>query len=349
MKLSKSPRRRSSDLMEIWYEVRAFARLLLGFLDLAGSYGRCGVGLSITEPLVRLKVMPSEQLDVRGSGNASSNEAIGHALEYAGMFYEHPEVQALSAGDTMKAIVFLNDVIPGGMGLGAESQLALSVISGLAANHGIDMSTAEAAAVSRLDRHDDGIGAEAFDDGGFIVSAGGGGLPFTVFRSKFPQSWKIILVSPPEGASAESCDCDTVSGRVADLAPGAGAEMSRIVLLKLLPWLMKEDLSAFGDALDRMRAVAEAEYAPSPAEFYSWPAAMDIISKMRELGAVGAGQSGWGPSLYSFADGEGAASAIASGLENYFSGFSGSGECVKIQIVSGQNEGSEIKVLRMPL
>lgn len=348
MRLSKSPRQRSSDLMEIWYEVRAFARLHLGFLDLAGSCGSGGVGLSVTEPRVRLKIMPSEQLDVRGSGKASSNEAINLALEYAGMFYEHPEVQALTAGDAMKAIVFLNDVIPDGMGLGLESQLALSVISGLAANHGIDMSSAEAAAVSRLGRYDDGVGVEAFDNGGFMVSAGAGGLPFTVFRSKFPQSWKIILVLPPEGAAEKACDCDTVSGRAAELDPGAGAEMSRIVLLRLLPGLMKEDLNAFGDALDRMRAVAEAEYASSPAEFYAWPAAADIISKMRELGAVGAGQSEWGPSLYSFADGEDAASAIASGLERYFSGSGG--ECgLKILVVSGQNEGSEIKVLRMPL
>jgi beta-RFAP synthase len=287
--------------------------------------------------------MPSERLDAR----VGDNETIDLVLKYANMFYEHPEIQALTADDAMKAIIFLNEVIPSGLGLGAASQLGLSVVSGLAANHGIDISSAEAAAISRLSPYDDGVGVGTFDNGGFIISAGDRDLPVTVFRSKFPQNWKIILVTPPVG-TGKVYDDDTLSGRIAGLNPGAGAEMSRITLLRLLPGLMKEDLNAFGDALDRMRAVAEAEYAPTPAEFYSLPDAADIISKMRELGAVGAGQSEWGASIYSFADGESAASAIASGLANYFSADGGENG-LKIRVISGQNEGSEIKVLRMPL
>jgi beta-ribofuranosylaminobenzene 5'-phosphate synthase len=330
--------------MEVWYEVKAAPLLQFGFLDVLGRLGRGkygGVGLSVSGPRVWLKVMPSEKLDVRGA----DEEAVKSALFYAEQFYGHPKVQELLSGDSMKTLVFLNETIPSALGIDGDTELAFGVISGVAASHGVDISTAEAASIAGMGP-ESRMSVESFADGGFIVDSGDsadGVPPLPVFRKDFPDTWKFVLVAPSAVVDGQHGPSESMLEKYAE----ADAEINRIVLMKLLPGLSLRRLDVFGDALDRIRSVVEEACAGLPDGPYSWPA-RDIISKMKELGASAAGQSGWGPVLYALTDGDRAAKALASDVEKYFSGFGETGG-LSVNIVSGRNEGTEVKLLRIPL
>ncbi|MDR0648769.1 MAG: hypothetical protein LBF92_05485 [Synergistaceae bacterium] len=325
-------------------ETASAARLHFGFLDVSGSLGRKfgSVGLSISAPRIRVRARFADELSVRGS----DADAIRSALKYAHMFYGRPEISEVTAGQP-KAVIFLDETIPPHRGYGSGTQLALCVASSLCRLYGIPCSPAWAALLTGRGRRS-GIGIESFGRGGFIVDAGTGpgaaNAPLTLFRADFPAAWRAILVLPPgvgEGLNGHGED-----GAFADMPPpdpASAREICHIVMMRLLPAVLEEDLPAFGEGLARIQEITGEAFAHAQSGSFASPMAEGIFKKMRELGASGMGQSSWGPLIYGFAHGQANADAIASALAKYYAGSRAlSGDKLYTDVVSGRNAGAVI-------
>lgn len=282
--------------------VEAAARLHLGVLDLRGSLGRWfgGLGVSAPAPTLLLEASAAPTLDVTG-------EDASRAQAFARRFLDYHQV---SGG----ARLHVHRALPSHAGLGSGTQLGLAVGGALAELHHIEADApALARAVGRARRS--AIGTWTFAGGGLVVEGGrhrerDGCGPLLV-RLMLPSSWRCV-VAVPDVAAAISGDAEERA--FADLPPPAQRDVERVahlVLMALLPAAAEGDLPAFGAALSAFQAATGAWWAPAQGGVFAPGASDSLLRALSEWGAVGVGQSSWGPAVYGIVEGEDRGEALA--------------------------------------
>jgi beta-RFAP synthase len=86
--------------------------------------------------------------------------------------------------------------------------------------------------------------------------------------------------------------------------------VSHLVLMTLLPALADSDLGAFGRALTEIQEVTGQWFAPAQGGTFASGPSRELVQHLAELGAVGVGQSSWGPTVYGIVDGADAAARV---------------------------------------
>jgi beta-ribofuranosylaminobenzene 5'-phosphate synthase len=84
------------------------------------------------------------------------------------------------------------------------------------------------------------------------------------------------------------------------------------VLMSLLPALVDGDLKAFGETITTIQQINGSWFAPVQGGTFASGVSTGLISKMRDWGAAGVGQSSWGPAVYAITEGDDCAAALAS-------------------------------------
>lgn len=287
--------------------VEAPARLHLGLIDLRGDLARRfgGTGAAVRSPSLRLEASPAGELTADGP-------EAERVLAYAHRFLTH---HGIRAGARLR----LERAIPAHAGLGSGTQLALATASALAELNGLPASAAALSdAVGRARRS--AIGTWVFEHGGFILEGGrrsnGDAAGPLLLRHALPDSWRCVLVIPRgiEGLSGEAEEraFRTLSTPSAELV----GQISRLVLMLLLPSVVEADLDGFGRAVTQIqRRVGEVFRGAQGAPFAN-PLVSQAIDALLACGAAGAGQSSWGPTAYGFVDGDDAARDLTAGLES---------------------------------
>ena len=100
----------------------------------------------------------------------------------------------------------------------------------------------------------------------------------------------------------------------AQLPPAPEREVERVahlVLMALLPALADADLARFGPALNEIQSITGRWFAPAQGGTFTPGPTEELVRRMTEWGAVGVGQSSWGPTVYGIVDGEEAAVGLA--------------------------------------
>mgnify|MGYP001159277933 CR=1 FL=1 len=87
--------------------------------------------------------------------------------------------------------------------------------------------------------------------------------------------------------------------------------ISWLVLMKLLPSLVEKDITGFGQALTEIQKLVGDCFAAVQGGRFANTLSSRLILKMIEWGALGAGQSSWGPVVYGLVEGEGRALELA--------------------------------------
>jgi beta-ribofuranosylaminobenzene 5'-phosphate synthase len=310
-------------------EVRASAaaRLHLGFLDLEGGLGRRfgGLGLSISGPRTRLTLTRSETTLVEG---AEASRAL-RLLE---------RVQAALAPETCYRLS-IHEAIPAHAGLGSGTQLALAIAAAIRRLE--DLPADPAADAALLDRGArSGLGAGLFQLGGFVVDGGRGpsGLtPPVVARLPFPEEWRVLLVSEPKGAGLSGEREREAFAALPRAEAQSAGEACRRVLMQALPALAERDIAAFGEAIARIQEIVGDYFAPAQGgrRFVS-PAVESAVDALVAEGAVGPGQSSWGPTGFAFAEGDAKARRICANARAKLS------DEIRIAVVEGLAEGAKI-------
>jgi beta-ribofuranosylaminobenzene 5'-phosphate synthase len=300
--------------------VETTARLHLGLIDLHGGLGRKfgSIGAAIERPRLVVEAMPAVKLIVEGSERDRVEEfARRFYAHYAPALWTRPSGPASRSGTqdaAPQAHLRVIETIPAHVGLGSGTQLALAVGTVLARLHDLAADVYELAAVMERGRRS-GIGVGAFQQGGFLVDGGcktddSGAAPPISVRCSFPPDWLFVVATPEvvRGLSGERED-QAFDG-LPSPSPEIVGKICRLLVIKMLPALAERDIVGFGAALTGIQRLVGDVFAPMQAGRYASDPAAELVAYMLAQGALGAGQSSWGPTVYALVQGEEAALAL---------------------------------------
>lgn len=304
--------------------VEAPARLHFGVLDLRGDLGRRfgGIGAAVPAPSLLVEARRAVALGAEGPD-------AKRALEFARRFAAY---HGLDAG----VHFCLHRAIPAHAGLGSGTQLALAVARATAELYGLPADVATLArAVDRGRRS--GVGTWTFAYGGFVLEGGRKSDEATIApllsRLPIPASWRCVVVVP-RGKPGLAADEEAAAFARLPSPPARDvARVAHLVLLQLLPAVAEGDLASFGGALTEVQRITGGWFAPAQGGVFAPGATGELVERLREWGAVGVGQSSWGPAVYGIVGEAGAARALAERVRGvlepggavYEGGFSATG------------------------
>lgn len=294
----------------IW--VQAPARLHLGMLDLEGGLGRRfgGLGVAVERPVVRVAVRPASDLTVRGPW-AERVRAI------AERFFEAARVAGRLTPPG--AAIEVHQAIPAHVGLGSGTQLHLAVVEALAHMVGWDLTAVELCRLAGRGRRS-AVGTWTYLYGGLVLEGGrrtdgtDAGLAPLLGRYALPPAWRFVLLIPREARGIHGDVEEEAFARRVSMDAGTVGRLCRLVLLRLLPALLEEDIRAFGHAVTEIQQIVGDAFAPVQGGRYANPVSAACVEALLELGAAGAGQSSWGPTVYGLAADEDQARQLATAL-----------------------------------
>jgi beta-RFAP synthase len=194
-----------------------------------------------------------------------------------------------------------------------------------------------------------GVGTATFEGGGFVVDGGkltestqslDGDVPPLIFRHDVPEDWLFVVAVPNVGKGLSG---EKEKRAFKDL-PAASAESaqiaSRLLVMKLLPALLEDEIERFGEALTRIQILVGEAFASAQGGRYASPVIADCVNVMLDAGVVGAGQSSWGPTCYGLVRGTKKANHVKKALLEVIE--SGPGGLVFTSPVN--NQGAEILI-----
>ena len=269
--------------------VEAPARLHFGVLDLRGELGRRfgGIGAAVPTPSLLLEAAPAAALTAEGPDAA-------RVVEFARRFAAH---HGIALGVRFR----VHRTIPAHAGLGSGTQLALAVARAAAELSGLTTEvTALAPAVQRGLRS--GVGTWTFAYGGFVLEGGRADhverVAPLLARLPVPAAWRCV-VAVPRGKPGLSGEEEAAAFARLPLPDEREVErVAHLVLMQLLPALADADLAGFGAALAQVQRITGGWFAPAQGGVFAPGATRDLVERLREWGALGVGQSSWGPAVY---------------------------------------------------
>jgi beta-RFAP synthase len=306
-----------------------------------------GLGLALEEPRLVIEAERADALEAEGPqaeralaaarrflSAAAAPAAPGEAGEPAA-----PRGPARRA-EPLGARIVVREAIPEHVGLGSGTQMALAVAAALSRLLGLPGDVPEwCAALDRGRRS--GVGAHAFRLGGFLLDAGRAeGAPVPpplLFRQPFPEEWGILGVLPRQARGASGAREERLFGKLPAPPDGLLERLSGTILMHLLPALLERDVRAFGTALARVQEGVGRCFESAQGGLYH-PQALPAVRWLRDAGALGVGQSSWGPCVYAFAPDRAGAQALA---RRFRAGAPGAAGCDVLQL-RARNRGAEV-------
>ncbi|MDM0103517.1 beta-ribofuranosylaminobenzene 5'-phosphate synthase [Variovorax sp. J22R24] len=318
--------------------LRAPARLHLGFLDPAGSLGRCfgSVGLVVGGFETEVEISASRSDQVTANGPAAQAE-IERAAACLRVLQAH-------TGRRDPLHLRLQQVLPAHAGFGSGTQLALAIGRAFALWHGFGVPTSTLAQwLGRGLRS--GIGIAGFDHGGLIVDGGPGanGAPAAVLsRIPLPEAWRVLIV---QDSAQKGLSGDEEKQRIAGLPPlprALAADICHQVLMRVLPGAASTDFAPFASGVTRIQQVLGEHFAPAQGgRHFASEAVGRLLGWVLEqhtehIAAIG--QSSWGPTGFAiFPSQVRAEAAIDAMLAANVVGPS-----LALRVVSGRNSGATL-------
>ncbi|MFX0077931.1 MAG: beta-ribofuranosylaminobenzene 5'-phosphate synthase family protein [Candidatus Hermodarchaeota archaeon] len=315
--------------------IRATARLHLGFIDLHGGLGRIfgSLGVSIDKPACVV------ELQRKKDGLVVTGEEKERVKELAEKLASH-------FGKDKEFQLTVWESIPKHVGLGSGTQLSLAVATAIAMLYGKSLTVHQLSQIMGRGVVS-GVGTATFAEGGFVVDGGkptstpeGKGsvvVPPLLIRQPVPEDWNFIIAIPdvPKGLSGVR-----EKHAFQELPKGKAShaqETSRLVLMQLIPALIRNDIGRFGEALTRIQILVGDAFSKAQGGRFASPEVEKCVDTMLKAGAVGAGQSSWGPTCYGLVRGLKAASKVKTSVSKAMGDSGGT-----TFITLANNQGAQI-------
>ncbi|MBD3181891.1 hypothetical protein GF312_06345 [Candidatus Poribacteria bacterium] len=282
------------------------SRVHMALIDLNGNLGRIdgGIGLSLSNPGFSITARKADHNEIICSPDIK--QRAGKILD---------ALKEKCGIDNVK--INIEKSIPFHSGLGSGTQLSLGIAQAACKLNGLEYSPQQLAYIVGRGGTS-GIGVAAFSQGGFIVDGGhtfsdkknnsektsylpssaskGVKPPPVIARYDFPE-WDVLITIP---------NCKHISGDAEvklfkTLCPMPLEEvqaLSHIILMKLLPSLIQQELQPFGEAIDLIQTLAWKKVELQHQD----PIVMEIMTFLRENGGHGVGLSSWGPAVFCFGE-----------------------------------------------
>ncbi len=273
--------------------VDAPARLHLGFVDMEGGYGRrfVSLGLPITGVATRLTAAKSDVVTVEGPGAdraRSCLQTIGERLR-------------VTAGINLRLL----QAIPEHVGLGSGTQMALAVGTAASRLAGLALTSVELASLMGRGLRS-GIGIAAAEQGGFILDGGRGQetvVPPVIARLPFPEQWRVLLTFDHNRQGVHGAGEAEAFAQLPTMSAATAAELSRRVLVQMLPALAERQFEVFAEAVRALQDAMGDMFAAAQGGRYGSPRVAAVLEWLLARGIRGVGQTSWGPTGFAlFAD-----------------------------------------------
>jgi beta-ribofuranosylaminobenzene 5'-phosphate synthase len=289
------------------------SRIHLTLLDLNGSLGRIdgGVGLTLEKPRLIVEMEPEDwgiEIEFKHSYKLSQY-IISDYSEKIKVAAEHM-IRHLNLEGGFRFIV--HETYPPHSGLGSGTQLSMAVGKLISKINGHDMPSAQIAQIVGRGGTS-GIGVASFERGGFIVdgghlkedkpnflpsSASDAQPPPIIVRYDFPLDWKVILVIPNFKKGVHGDKEINIFQKYCPIPLEEVQRLSHLLLMKMLPSVVEEDLDAFGEAVNNIQNIGFKKIENQLQN----PLISEIMQLLREAGAPGVGMSSFGPTIYVVTD-----------------------------------------------
>ena len=290
--------------------VTAPAHLHTGNFDMTGDLGRLygTVGFAVNR---LLEVEVTKGVDVK-----SEDEA---AYLFASRFVEVYDLEG--------AEVKVKKTIPKFVGMGYHTTLALSIGTALAKLYNLKLTT-EQIALTMQRGAITSLGVHAFKVGGFIVEGGfrvdqrEKMIPPLIFHQAVPNKWifVIAIANEPQEKIVKMRENEDHILRNLKLMPRETSDkLSRIVLIKIIPSIVENDLKSFGEGLTAFNSELGKfwnEY--QCGRTYCHPVVENAIKIMLKRSTC-ACQTSWGPTIYGIVDRQSQAELLTKELKDYLS------------------------------
>ena len=274
--------------------VKTPARLHLGLIDMNRELSRVfgGLGIGINYPNVILEASQSNKIKITGERKELSEK-------YVKRFLEKYEVQK-------KFCIEVKSVIPEHSGLGSGTQLALAIAKALAKLSNIEAPIQELSLTMGRGKRT-GVGTAIFDQGGFVVDGGKtidnttgkiGKLSPLIFSRSVPEDWRFVVVIPDVKKGLANIKEFVAFQEVPIMRSEDVGIICRLILMKLLPSLIENNIKNFGEALTKIQITVGKSFSSVQGGIFSSTIVEEGIEYLIKLGAYGAGQSSWGPTFY---------------------------------------------------
>jgi len=322
----------SSSHHKLRARVIAPARLHMGFLDLGGSLGRRfgSIGVGVNEIATRLSMMPSDRLAAHGP---EADRAIAAVSKF---------VSAL--GRDFEVEIHVEEAIPGHIGLGSGTQLELAVGMALSRLYDLDLTVRDLAPIVERGARS-GIGIAVFERGGLVVDGGRGEntvIPPVIARLEFPADWRFILVFDERNWGLHGTE-EIEAFRSLPVFPAAeAAHLCHLLLMKGLPALAECDIRGFGEVIAELQRSVGDYFAPAQGGRFTSAAVAEALAFLEAQGAVGIGQSSWGPTGFCLAENVSRAEKLVNVARRRFAGVAG----LRFLLASPRNKGADVMLER---
>lgn len=306
----------------------------LTLIDMNASMGRIdgGAGISLESPHIVISAEMSEDTEV--TGNSLLKERVEAAVG-----------KVLPEGEGIRMVI--EEDMYAHVGLGSGTQASLSAAAAVNELYGLGMSVRDLAiAVGRGGTS--GIGVASFEAGGFIVDGGhrfsekGSFSPSSasradpapvIFRHDLPD-WDIVLAVPDTQGAHDAKEVD-IFRKVCPIPLNEVQEVSHIILMKMMPSIVENDIEAFGHAINHIQSLGFKRHEVQ----LQHPAVRDVMSLMQESGAYGAGMSSFGPAVYGVVDSREDAAYIMEDVQEYLDRTIGG----TVMVTRANNRGAVIR------
>lgn len=268
-------------------EIKTPSRLHLGLIELGGHMGRVygGIGVALKKPFLHLKAEDSNTFEVIGKASEDITATVSKVAQTL-------QIQ-------LKAKVQVLETIPTHRGFGSGTQLSLAVGTALAKINGLNMAPETLATMlgrGKISR----VGTAVFMHGGFIVDLPrkpSAGHSSTYLRVDFPEDWAFLVAYPLDSSGPDDDMERQLLSSLPLMDEQRCAKISHIVLAGLLPSLMEHDAEGFGKHLTELQTKVGEHFAAVQGDTFVSREAVETIAGH---GALGVGQSSWGPAVYGF-------------------------------------------------
>lgn len=299
----------------------------MGFIDLSGALGRDfgSIGVGLDEIRTRLRMRAAPALKVAGVEAERTRQCVQRLC------------RLLNVPDALA--VEVEAAIPGHVGLGSGTQLALAVGMALARLYGLQLSVRDIARVSERGARS-GIGIGVFELGGLVVDGGRGPgtvTPPVLARLPVPADWRFILVFDRRGQGLHGEQELDAFRQLPAFPRGEAERLSYLLLMQALPAIAEADLDKFGAVISELQLAVGRHFAPVQGGVYTSADVAAAVAFLQGLGAAACGQTSWGPTGFCAVAGQATAAALVCQARERFAAAQ-----LDFQVVSARNSGAEV-------
>jgi len=310
--------------------VNAPAHLHTGNFDMTGDLGRLygTVGFAIDKPL-EIEVTKTDGIQAEDESAYVFAKRFVDAFNLAG------------------AEVKVKKGIPKFVGVGYHTTLALSIGTALCRLYNLDLTAEEIALIMKRGAITS-LGVHAFKVGGFIVEGGfkvnqrEKMIPPLIFQRQIPNNWFFVVAiakEPIQQIVKMRINEDQILRNLKLMPKENSDELSRIVLVKIIPSIIEGDLKSFGEGLTAFNSKLGKfwnEY--QCGRTYCHPIVEEGIKLMLSRSSC-ACQTSWGPTFYGIVDGKDNAEILTVELQDFLL-KNGGGE---VFFTKANNTGASVK------